>query len=476
MKLGVRIFLCYMVIFSICFYFSAQWMKDKIRIRYLEGVEDTLVDQANMMAAVVGNEMEKQQFRTENLYKIFNDVYQRQLNVKVYELHKTHVDMNIYITDINGRVIFDARNKENIGSDYKNWRDVHLTLAGLYGARSTKSDENDPASTVLHIAAPIYVKGDLAGVLTVVKPTTNINSFIANFSPTFSRVVMLSTLAAALLSLLASFWITLPIKRLTRYANDIGAGKNAQFPKLDTTEIGEMGKAFEKMQTTLEGKKYVEQYVQTLTHEIKSPVSAILGAAELLEEKMEPQQRARFIANIKNESNRINDIVERMLALSVLESMKMPPKMEDISLDTLLNSIMESKQPMIARKKILLFMDVQPDVHLKGDSFLLHEAISNIVQNAIDFSADGDKIEITGKADDKKAMVTVDDNGPGIPDFAMEKIFDKFYSLQRPDTGKKSTGLGLNFVKEVATLHGAEISLENREQKGTRATLIFQLS
>jgi two-component system, OmpR family, sensor histidine kinase CreC len=475
MKLGVRIFLCYMVIFSICFYYSAQWMKDKIRIRYLEGVEDTLVDQANMMAVVVGDEMEKQQFTTENLYKIFSKIYQRNLNAKIYELNKTHVDMNIYITDINGKVIFDAQNKKNIGADYIKWRDVHLTLDGHYGARSTKRDENDPASTALHIAAPIYVKGNLAGVLTIAKPTTNINSFIANFSPTFSRVVMFSTLAAVLLSLLASFWITLPIKRLTRYANDVGAGKNAQFPKLDTTEIGEMGKAFEKMQITLEGKKYVEQYVQTLTHEIKSPISAILGAAELLEEKMEPQQRARFLANIKNESNRINDIVERMLALSALESMKMPPKMENISLYTLLNSVMESKQPMIARKKILLSMDVQPEVHLKGDSFLLHEAIANIVQNAIDFSMAGDNIEITGKTDAKKVMMTVDDNGPGIPDFARDKIFDKFYSLQRPDTGNKSTGLGLNFVKEVATLHGGEIILENLEHKGTRATLTLPL-
>jgi two-component system, OmpR family, sensor histidine kinase CreC len=475
MKLGIRIFICYLIIFSVCFYYSAQWMKDKIRIRYLEGVEDTLVDQSNIMAVIVGKEMEKRQFKIDNLYEIFNDIYQRQLNAKIYELNKTHVDMNMYITDIIGNVIFDTQNKDNIGLNYMKWRDVRLTLGGLYGARSTKKDINDPKSTVLYVAAPIYVKGEIAGVLTIVKPTTNINSFIESFKPEFSRVVMISMLAAVFLSLLASFWITLPIKRLTQYANAIGAGRNEHFPKLDRTEIGEMGKAFEKMQTTLEGKKYVEQYIQTLTHEIKSPVSAILGAAELLEEKMEPQQRTRFLANINNEANRINDIVERMLALSALESMKMPPKIESISLDSLLNTVIESKQPMLEKKHIHLSVDVQAGIKFKGDSFLLHEAIANIIQNAIDFSVQGDNIEINGEADDKQLTLFIDDNGPGIPDYAWDKIFDKFYSLQRPDTGKKSTGLGLNFVKEVAGLHHGEISLENREQKGMRAKLILPL-
>jgi two-component system, OmpR family, sensor histidine kinase CreC len=72
---------------------------------------------------------------------------------------------------------------------------------------------------------------------------------------------------------------------------------------------------------------------------------------------------------------------------------------------------------------------------------------------------------------DTALTLAIDDDGPGIPDFAKEKVFDKFFSLERPDTGRKSTGLGLNFVREVAHLHGGEIRLENREAQGLRATL-----
>jgi len=471
MKVGIRIFVCYLIIFTACFYYSASWMKDKVRFRYLEGVEDPLVDQANILAAMVGQDMESGRFSTDRLYKTFEGIYHRELSSKIYELNKTRVDMNIYIADKNGKVIFDAQNRENIGSDYMKWRDVRLTLEGGYGARSTRANLTDPQSSVLYVAAPIYVRGNIAGVLTVAKPTTNINNFIANFKPEFYKVITVSIIASIILSLLASWWITLPIKRLTRYANHIGEGKNVDLPKLNATEIGEMGKAFEKMKTTLEGKKYVEQYIQTLTHEVKSPVSAIVAAAELLEEKMPPEQQAKFLANIRNEAGRINDIVERLLALSALENLKMLPTSEAIALQPLISGVIESKQPLLKQKGISMTCEMTTNFFIPGDRFLLHEAIANLVQNAIDFSPHHKSISVICRLENKRVSIAIEDRGAGIPDYALEKIFEKFYSLQRPDTGKKSTGLGLNFVREVATLHQGEIILENRESGGTRAVL-----
>ena len=471
MKIGIRIFVCYLIIFAACFYYSANWMKDKVRFRYLEGVEDPLVDQANILATMVGRDLEEKQFSTDRLYQVFDDVYRRRLSARIYEFDKTNVDMNIYITDKNGKVIFDAQNRDNIGADFTKWRDVRLTLEGVYGARSTRVSIEDPKSSVLYVGAPIYVRGDIAGVLTVAKPTTNINNFISNFKPEFYKVVSISMLAAIILSLLASWWITLPIKRLTRYANDIGEGKNVNIPKLDATEIGEMGKAFEKMKTTLEGKKYIEQYIQTLTHEVKSPVSAIVAAAELLEEKMPPEQQSKFLANIRNEAGRINDIVERLLALSALENLKMLSANEKVNLQSLMSEVLESKQPLLKRRGITIHCEIPAEITISGDKFLLHEALANLMQNAIDFSGNNEDIRITGRLENKSIKVIIEDRGPGIPDYALDKVFDKFYSLQRPETGKKSTGLGLNFVSQVASLHEGDIILENRDNGGTRAIL-----
>ena len=167
-------------------------------------------------------------------------------------------------------------------------------------------------SSVLYVAAPIRVKGEITGVLTVAKPTVNINSFLKTAKPRIAAVGGLAAAAAIVLSLVASFWITRPIRRLTAYANDIRAGRRVDLPALDKSEIGAMGQAFEKMRIALEGREYIEQYVQTLTNELKSPLSAIRGAAELLGEKMEIPQRQRFLGNITNEAARIQDLVDRI--------------------------------------------------------------------------------------------------------------------------------------------------------------------
>ncbi|MBW1840929.1 MAG: two-component system sensor histidine kinase CreC [Deltaproteobacteria bacterium] len=474
MKLGTRIFFCFMFIFAVCFYYPIDWITENLRTRYLEGVEDPLVDQANIMAGIVGLEMETDRFDPEKLYRAFEKVYSRTISAGIYDMIKTDVDMQVYITDTAGKIIFDSENRENVGKDYSKWRDVRLTLRGEYGARTTRKNPEDLTSSILYVAAPVMVNNNIAGVLTVAKPTTNINNFLKVAKPQISNVGGLAVIAAIVLSLFASVWITRPIKRLTRYANDIRGGKRVDFPRLDRTEIGDMGNAFKKMQEALEGKKYVEQYVQTLTHEIKSPLSAIRGAAELLEEKMDPEQRFRFLSNIRNEANRIQQIVDRLLELSALENMKILRKVERISFKSLVKTVLESKQPMIAKKNLNVVLQIQDDIMVNGDSFLLHQAIGNLVQNAIDFSSEQGRIVLIGQSEGKVLEFTVDDAGPGVPGFAKEKIFERFFSLHRPDSGEKSTGLGLNFVREVVMLHHGEVKLENRPDKGARATLILR--
>ncbi len=232
-----------------------------------------------------------------------------------------------------------------------------------------------------------------------------------------------------------------------------------------------MGLALENMREALEGKKYVEQYIHTLTHEIKSPLSAIRGAAELLEEQMPAEKRTRFLANIRTETGRIQNLVDRMLELSELETRQTLQIREPICLSALINTVLESKSPILSSKGINLTHNIEANIRVLGDPFLLHQALSNIIQNSIDFSLPGGSITVTCRIDGEKLSLSVDDEGPGIPEHYQERVFDKFFSLQRPDTGKKSTGLGLNFVREVATLHGGDIVLQNLPDKGLRAVL-----
>jgi two-component system sensor histidine kinase CreC len=307
----------------------------------------------------------------------------------------------------------------------------------------------------------------------VTKPAATINDMILGVKPLFTKVFGISAVVAIALMLLVSYWLSAPIKRLTQYANQVRAGKRVSFPALDESEIGEMGHAFERMREALEGKKYVEEYVHTLTHEIKSPLSAIRGAAELLEEKMDPERRERFLMNIRSEANRIQDIVDRMLELSVLENRKDLDKSERVSLTALINTVIESKQAMLEKANIEVATRAPDEAFVIGDDFLLHQAVANLIQNAIDFSPRKSRIELTVTVESDRLRLTVRDFGPGVPEYAKAKVFDKFFSLQRPESGKKSTGLGLNFVKEVATLHGGTIDIANSPDNGLIAELVL---
>jgi two-component system sensor histidine kinase CreC len=123
--------------------------------------------------------------------------------------------------------------------------------------------------------------------------------------------------------------------------------------------------------------------------------------------------------------------------------------------------------------RIELALQAQPTVW--GDAFLLRRAVSNLLANALDFAPAGSAVALTLAADARQARVRVRDHGPGIPDYARQRVFEKFYSLARPNGGKKSTGLGLAFVRAIAQQHGGQALLDNAPGGGALATLTLPL-
>ena len=133
--------------------------------------------------------------------------------------------------------------------------------------------------------------------------------------------------------------------------------------------------------------------------------------------------------------------------------------------------MVESHEPLLAGKSLKMEINLPDRPTLAGNPFLLHQALENLVQNAIDFSPKGGTVGVTVAMESDRVTISIADEGPGIPEYALGRIFDRFYSLARPDTGKKSTGLGLNFVREVAKSHGGTISVTNRPEGGALAVL-----
>ncbi|MDR2837342.1 MAG: two-component system sensor histidine kinase CreC, partial [Azonexus sp.] len=144
----------------------------------------------------------------------------------------------------------------------------------------------------------------------------------------------------------------------------------------------------------------------------------------------------------------------------------------------LIESCLELRRPALAGRKLSPRVVIDDPRSITGDAFLLQQAILNLLDNAIEFSPDvseisssGGEIEITVRPQGSLLEFVIRDHGDGAPDYALGQLFNRFYSLPRPATGKKSTGLGLAFVREVARLHGGEAGFANHPQGGGEAWL-----
>jgi two-component system sensor histidine kinase CreC len=164
-------------------------------------------------------------------------------------------------------------------------------------------------------------------------------------------------------------------------------------------------------------------------------------------------------------------VVERLLELSALEAREGQVNFSTVNVRAVLEDAMVQATGVAAQRRVKLEFLSGPAVNIHGERFLLSQAVGNLLQNAVEFSAEGAAVNLDLRVRTTMVEVVVEDHGPGIPTFALEKVFDRFYSLPRPDSGRKSSGLGLSIVREIARLHGGEVTLENRVEGGARAIL-----
>jgi len=328
----------------------------------------------------------------------------------------------------------------------------------------------------MHVAAPI-LKGDrLLGVLTVVSPTSSVVPFAQRSQRRVFRAGLLLIGGALVTGLALSWWLTRSLGRLQAYARQVAEGHKASLPTLGGGELRELGRTLEAMREKLEGRKYLERYIQALTHEMKSPLAAIRGAAELLEESLPEAERRHFVGNIQEQELRRQRLVERMLGLAGLQHRQGLEASVPLALREIVASVVSTKAAGCATKDLGIEVAGPKNVQVRGEAFLVELALSNLLDNAIDFSPVGGRVQVVLEAAEARVAVIVKDQGPGIPEYALDRIFEPFYSLPRPATGKKSTGLGLSFVREVAELHGGSIEVRNGADGGVEARLVFPVA
>ena len=475
MSFSKRIFLGFFLLLAMVAYALLSTVFDELKPAFSRATEETLVDTANLLAEMLVTDMVEHGSPAPEFARAMKRYDARRFDAHIYQLQKTEPGLRVYVTDHNGIVLFDSLGNAE-GADYSRWNDVYLTLRGEYGARATREDPDDEYSAVYHVAAPIRHDGRLLGVVSVGKPSRSLLPYLKASEGKIRLVALLLFAVGIVLAAAFVVWMNGSIWKLTRYADAVSRGEPAELPRLRERELASLGQAMAHMRNELEGKEYVEDTVHALTHELKSPLSALRGAAELLRENPEAKDRDRFLQNIETESVRLQRIVERMLLLASVEKRGRLAETVTVDLSQRVRSVLASRQIALEQHGLQVVVEVDAAVTVQGDAFLLEQAIGNLLDNAIEFSPMHGSIHIALAGKDRNAELRIRDAGPGIPKFAEKRIFEKFYSLPRPGGGAKSTGLGLSFVREVARLHSGSVRVTNAGECGVLVMLALPLA
>lgn len=483
MRLGLRLFFAFFVINGLAAFFVLRVFMVEVKPSVRKVTEDTLVETAYALAALASDDMASgvlQQSLADSRFAHHMQAYANQtVKVWIWDTRKTSLDMRVTITDQQGLVLFDSAGLDQ-GADYSRWRDVYRTLRGEYGARTTREVQNDEASSVMYVSAPIMVEGRIAGVLTASKPAHSVQKIVDSAESKMLRGGLLFLLLSAGVGFAVTWWLVIHVRRLRSYAQQVQAPTLNEAASPTTAppmpeaprmpgELGELARAMENMRIRLEGRDYIEGYVRALTHELKSPVAAIRGAGELLQEDLPAADRELFARQVVDQCQRLQNLVDQLLRLSQLEQRRALHAHTACSLQACAEQAMAQVHSAAHQRRIQLVLHGQ-DSSGPWEQDLVVLALSNLLSNAIDFAPEGSSIQV----DMEPGRVSVRDQGPGVPEALLGRLGERFFTTPRPNGERSGTGLGLSIVLRIMLLHGGSMQATNA-QPGLRVTLNWPL-
>ena len=215
------------------------------------------------------------------------------------------------------------------------------------------------------------------------------------------------------------------------------------------------------------------EFTANVSHELKTPLQAIIGSAELLENGLvKPEDTQRFIGNIRKEATRLVNLIEDVIRLSHLDEGVEMPK-EDVDILDIAEEIAESLRLAAEEKKVTMQVSGQ-HCTVPGVRGLVFEIVQNLCSNAVKYNVEGGRVDVTVAKRGSSVVLTVADTGIGIPREHQSRVFERFYRVDKSHSrASGGTGLGLSIVKHAAQYHNADIQLESTPGKGTTIRVVF---
>ena len=366
----------------------------------------------------------------------------------------------IQISDENSKVLYSGENFNSL--------DLNLE----------KASENETVCKILKSDKGYFVytgtmirSMDKLMYLETLKDISTIFSERASNFSIYQSVTIITLIAGAILMYLLSLWLTKPIKMLTGVTKSMAAGEyGVRAVKVSEDEFGSLTGDFNKMANTLDEKiaelkneaQAKENFVQAFTHELKTPLTAIVGYADLLRSrKMDEEKRFLAADYIYREGKRLESLSFNLLDIFVIK--KSEYIFKSISVSSIFDFINVTFSPNKSANIIINY----EDAYIYSEITLITTVLFNLIENAISASLEGGKIEVNGMVSEKGYEFSVRDYGCGISDKDINKITEAFYMVDK-SRSKGNAGLGLTLCSEILKLHKSKLKIESKLGEGTK--------
>lgn len=388
----------------------------------------------------------------------------------------TYMDAEIWIVDTRGTLILNSANEESILSpetiDSFNISD----FGNRYYQIGTFYDFF--ADDTLSVFSPITVNYKVRGYVIIHKPLKKVTNGINDFLDISYLTQLFLFLGAFLILLVFTFVVYIPVRRITKAADEFAAGNfERQIELHSNDEIGYLAASFNYMANelnTLEDDQ--RKFVSNVSHDFRSPLTSIKGYIEaMLDGTIPPEMQEKYLNIILFETERLNKLTQSLLELNKYGSKGVMLDISEFDLNDTIKMTVQTFEGKCKEKHIRFDLILTgKELFVKADFSKIQRVLYNLIDNAIKFSHNDSTITVETTERNEKVFVSVKDTGIGIPKDSLNKVWERFYKtdLSR-GKDKKGTGLGLSIVKEIVQAHDENINVISTEGVGTE--FIFTL-
>jgi two-component system sensor histidine kinase ChvG len=367
------------------------------------------------------------------------------------------------------------------GSDGRVYAEVNAALSGEVSSAERVDERN---RMVLSVAAPIQRFKAIYGVLMVSTEGGDIDDIIREERVTLIEVFAVALIVMLLSSLYLAGFIAEPVRRLAAAADTVRSGRAGR----DTLplfrerhdEIGDLAESLSSMTRALYDRiDAIESFAADVAHELKNPLTSLKSAIEMFSRAKDDASREKLMEVVRNDVRRIDRLISDISDASRLDAELSRETPNRVDLAHLLETIVEVYKFMELPRGITLSLSatLPEGATVIGRDERLGQIFRNLIDNAVSFSPDNATVSITARAEQGRALISVADEGPGIPPDNLESVFNRFYTERPAEHGfGKNSGLGLSIARQIAEGANGRIWAENRETGGARFTVELPLA